>query len=71
MYACNHFIEWYLLFGIGLTPDFRGDAALISMVARSGLDVYAHNIEVFLVESLVPYLVILSADSRTVTTQSP
>ena len=28
-----------------LTPDFRGDTQCIDMVATSGLDVYAHNIE--------------------------
>ena len=28
-----------------LTPDFRGVAAPITAVARSGLDVYAHNVE--------------------------
>jgi lipoic acid synthetase len=28
-----------------LTPDFRGNATLISMVANSGLDVFAHNVE--------------------------
>lgn len=28
-----------------LTPDFRGDLTLVSLVATSGLDVYAHNIE--------------------------
>jgi lipoic acid synthetase len=28
-----------------LTPDFRGNADFILTVARSGLDVYAHNIE--------------------------
>ena len=28
-----------------LTPDFRGDLDLVSKVALSGLDVYAHNIE--------------------------
>jgi lipoic acid synthetase len=28
-----------------LTPDFRGDLDLVSNVATSGLDVYAHNIE--------------------------
>ena len=28
-----------------LTPDFRGDTDLVSLVATSGLDVYAHNIE--------------------------
>ena len=28
-----------------LTPDFRGDEALVSLVAMSGLDVYAHNVE--------------------------
>lgn len=29
-----------------LTPDFRGQQELITMVATSGLDVYAHNVEV-------------------------
>lgn len=28
-----------------LTPDFRGDLEAVSLVALSGLDVYAHNIE--------------------------
>nr|XP_033803247.1 lipoyl synthase, mitochondrial [Geotrypetes seraphini] len=28
-----------------LTPDFRGDLKAIEIVARSGLDVYAHNVE--------------------------
>ncbi len=28
-----------------LTPDFRGDLNLVECVAKSGLDVYAHNIE--------------------------
>jgi len=28
-----------------LTPDFRGDLELVTQVATSGLDVYAHNIE--------------------------
>jgi lipoic acid synthetase len=28
-----------------LTPDFRGDVSLISAVAKSGLNVYAHNME--------------------------
>ena len=28
-----------------LTPDFRGDVACIEMLAGSGLDVFAHNIE--------------------------
>ena len=27
-----------------LTPDFRGNKDLISIVARSGLDVFAHNV---------------------------
>ena len=35
-----------------LTPDFRGDRELITLVATSGLDVYAHNIET--VERLTP-----------------
>jgi lipoate synthase len=33
-----------------LTPDFQGDLTAVQMLARSGLDVYAHNIET--VESL-------------------
>ena len=28
-----------------LTPDFRGEVGLIEAVARSGLDVFAHNVE--------------------------
>ncbi|KAM3864865.1 lipoyl synthase, mitochondrial [Diretmus argenteus] len=28
-----------------LTPDFRGDLAAVEEIARSGLDVYAHNVE--------------------------
>jgi lipoyl synthase len=28
-----------------LTPDFRGDLDAVRHLARSGLDVYAHNIE--------------------------
>ena len=28
-----------------LTPDFRGDRGCIDAVARSGLDVFAHNVE--------------------------
>jgi lipoic acid synthetase len=28
-----------------LTPDFRGQSQLIGLVASSGLDVYAHNLE--------------------------
>lgn len=28
-----------------LTPDFRGDLAAVRHLARSGLDVYAHNME--------------------------
>uniref|UniRef100_A0A7S2USD1 Lipoyl synthase, mitochondrial n=1 Tax=Fibrocapsa japonica TaxID=94617 RepID=A0A7S2USD1_9STRA len=35
-----------------LTPDFRGQLDLISNVARSGLDVFAHNLET--VERLTP-----------------
>jgi lipoyl synthase len=35
-----------------LTPDFRGDLDLVSVVATSGLDVYAHNVET--VERLTP-----------------
>ena len=28
-----------------LVPDFQGDLDCVSLVARSGLDVYAHNVE--------------------------
>lgn len=28
-----------------LVPDFSGDLAAVNLVARSGLDVYAHNVE--------------------------
>lgn len=35
-----------------LTPDFRGDEECITRVARSGLDVFAHNVET--VERLTP-----------------
>lgn len=28
-----------------LTPDFRGDLAAVRHLAKSGLDVYAHNME--------------------------
>jgi lipoyl synthase len=28
-----------------LVPDFSGDLAAVELVARSGLDVYAHNVE--------------------------
>lgn len=37
-----------------LTGDFAGDREMVKMVALSGLDVYAHNIET--VEALTPYV---------------
>ena len=37
-----------------LTGDFAGDLSLVSVVAKSGLDVYAHNIET--VEELTPFV---------------
>ncbi|GAA5848762.1 hypothetical protein JCM3766R1_006594 [Sporobolomyces carnicolor] len=37
-----------------LTGDFQGDAAAIALVAQSGLDVYAHNMET--VESRTPFV---------------
>ncbi|KAK4189753.1 putative mitochondrial lipoic acid synthetase precursor [Podospora australis] len=37
-----------------LTGDFRGDLDMVKMVAESGLDVYAHNVET--VEGLTPYV---------------
>ena len=40
-----------------LTPDFRGDVECIDRVARSGLDVYAHNVET--VEDLHWYVSLL------------
>lgn len=37
-----------------LTGDFRGDKEMVSVMAASGLDVYAHNLET--VEELTPYV---------------
>ena len=37
-----------------LTGDFRGDLDMVKVVADSGLDVYAHNVET--VEALTPYV---------------
>ncbi|KAF7525179.1 hypothetical protein PCG10_005299 [Penicillium crustosum] len=37
-----------------LTGDFRGDTEMAAVVARSGLDVYAHNVET--VEELTPFV---------------
>ncbi|KXJ93782.1 lipoic acid synthetase precursor [Microdochium bolleyi] len=37
-----------------LTGDFRGDLDMVEVVAKSGLDVYAHNVET--VEDLTPYV---------------
>lgn len=37
-----------------LTGDFRGDLDMVRVVAESGLDVYAHNVET--VEALTPYV---------------
>lgn len=37
-----------------LTGDFAGSLSQVSLVAKSGLDVYAHNIET--VEELTPFV---------------
>ena len=37
-----------------LTGDFWGDLPMVEIVARSGLDVYAHNVET--VEALTPFV---------------
>lgn len=37
-----------------LTGDYAGDLEMVAMVAKSGLDVYAHNVET--VEELTPYV---------------
>jgi len=37
-----------------LTGDFAGDLDMVALVAESGLDVYAHNVET--VEGLTPYV---------------
>ncbi|KAK2804621.1 hypothetical protein FQN51_001822 [Onygenales sp. PD_10] len=37
-----------------LTGDYAGDLDMVSLVAKSGLDVYAHNVET--VEALTPYV---------------
>ncbi len=38
----------------GLTSDFRGDLQAVELLATSGLDVYAHNVET--VEELTPFV---------------
>ncbi|KAL2816878.1 hypothetical protein BJX63DRAFT_429932 [Aspergillus granulosus] len=37
-----------------LTGDYAGDTEMVALMARSGLDVYAHNVET--VEALTPYV---------------
>jgi lipoic acid synthetase len=37
-----------------LTGDFQGDLSCVERVAKSGLDVYAHNVET--VEALTPFV---------------
>ena len=37
-----------------LTGDFAGDLSMVDVVAKSGLDVYAHNVET--VEALTPFV---------------
>jgi lipoic acid synthetase len=37
-----------------LTGDFRGDLKMVDIMAKSGLDVFAHNVET--VEALTPYV---------------
>lgn len=37
-----------------LTGDFQGDLSCVELVAKSGLDVYAHNVET--VEALTPFV---------------
>ena len=37
-----------------LSPDFAGDQSCVKIVAESGLDVFAHNIET--VERLTPFV---------------
>lgn len=37
-----------------MSPDFRGDINLVKLIAESGVDVFAHNIET--VEKLTPYV---------------
>jgi lipoyl synthase len=37
-----------------LTPDFGGDNACVSLLAMSGLDVFAHNVET--VEAMTPFV---------------
>lgn len=46
-----------------LTGDYAGDLEMVAMVARSGLDVYAHNMET--VEGLTPYVRDRKATYRT------
>jgi lipoic acid synthetase len=43
-----------------LTPDFRGDKGLISQVANSGLDVFAHNVSMIRIRSTIIGFVAIS-----------
>uniref|UniRef100_T1PG22 Lipoyl synthase, mitochondrial n=1 Tax=Musca domestica TaxID=7370 RepID=T1PG22_MUSDO len=45
-----------------LVPDFRGNLSCVETIAKSGLDVYAHNIET--VEKLTPFVRDRRADYR-------
>lgn len=45
-----------------MVPDFRGDLSCVETIAKSGLDVYAHNIET--VEKLTPFVRDRRADYR-------
>ena len=47
-----------------LTPDFRGDLSAVRHLARSGLDVYAHNLET--VDRLQVRLLILAPGKQPV-----
>ena len=49
---CGWFLEMFLdiyrkpqLLVECLTPDFHGDMSAVETIARSGLNVYAHNVE--------------------------
>jgi lipoate synthase len=47
-----------------LTPDFRGDERLIQIVADSGLDVFAHNVNILYISRWSSYVVVVDDDEN-------
>lgn len=54
MLTCSFFLRAPHILVEALTGDFAGNLDCVSLVAQSGLDVYAHNVET--VEALTPFV---------------